>query len=174
MLVLVSWLLLGPPAAAREPAWQRNRVVVYDYTSAAWGGVIAQTVAEFNDMLPKNAPRLIYVRRTAVPCEAIPTRRRKGDSLVVCSTTLIVHAGQTAGPRLVQLADAPINPLAGTACHEFMHALTGIGDNYVLGIDGGWTWITPGLDSCVWGWSTKPGSFDVAYAKKVYGKKKRR
>jgi hypothetical protein len=48
-------------------------------------------------------------------------------------------------------------------CHEMMHALTNILDNYGAAPD----------TSCVWGSLTNPGPFDVAYLKRVYDKQRR-
>jgi hypothetical protein len=175
MLALVSWLFLGPAAAAREPVWQQERVVVYDYTSAQWDGVIAQTVAGFNAMLPRTAPRLIYRRMDAVECVSIPWTQR---GIIACSSSTISYEDGvargglirgTGGPHgnrhvrveLMEYVDASWRQQA--ACHEFMHAITGIPDNYGAN-----------PESCVWGSLTSPGPFDADYAKKMYGKKKRR
>ena len=46
-------------------------------------------------------------------------------------------------------------------CHEFMHATTGIPDNYGARPD----------TSCVWGDLSAPGSFDAQYAHQVYKQK---
>ena len=46
-------------------------------------------------------------------------------------------------------------------CHEFMHATTGIPDNYGAHPD----------TSCVWGSLSAPGSFDAQFAHKVYAKR---
>jgi hypothetical protein len=170
----LSWLLLGPPAVAKEPVWQKKRVVVYDYTSAAWDGVIAQTVADFNAMLPKAAPRFVYQRMDAAPCDGIPWTQR---GIIACSSAfvgyedgierggLIRGTGGSHGNRHVRVElserwSPPQRP--GVACHEMMHALTGIPDNYGAN-----------PDSCVWGTLSSPGPFDAAYAKKVYGKQRR-
>jgi hypothetical protein len=164
MWALVSWLLLGPPAAEAG----RDVVIVEDYSSALWDGIVAKTVDDFNAVMPRGGPRLVYERRAAVLCDALPRRRGKNRHITVCSTTNRV-GGQVFGGKRIELGDAFADETrfpgyrAEATCHEFMHILTRIPDNY-----------DTSPESCVWGRLTAPGPFDVATLEKVYGKKTRR
>jgi hypothetical protein len=170
----LSWVLLGPPAVAKEPVWQAKRVVVYDYTSSHYDGMVAQTVADFNAMLPKAAPRFIYQRMSATDCALIPWTQR---GIIACSTAvasyddgipragLIRGTGGSHGSRHTRVELSHVGDAAwrqNAVCHELMHAVTGIPDNYGAN-----------PESCVWGDLSHPGPFDAAYAKRVYGKHRR-
>lgn len=176
VLLALTLLLLAPEALAGGAVWTGKKVVVFDLTSAAWDGVIAQTVADFNAVMPKKAPLLVYQRMAAKDCAAIRGRDHK-RGIVTCSTAAFSDVGGAAAGffdndlrvkrYVLQFSDpyASANPTqrARAACHELMHAYTGIRDNYHALPD----------TSCVWGSLTSPGPFDVAYAKRVYGKKGR-
>jgi len=164
-------LLLGSAPVRGAAVWTSQTVTVYDYTSSVWDGVLAQTVADFNGMLPARAPRLVYQRMAVVACDQVPRKRPK-RGIVVCSVAALPAARQWGASSFrterhtfsrvsVMLADnTPLSLRPVSACHEFMHATTGIGDNYGALPD----------SSCVWGGLATPGPFDVAYAHKIYRK----
>jgi hypothetical protein len=173
LLIFVVSLTITPEGSAVGVAWPKKTVTVHDYSG--WPEVPAM-VAAFNDAMPKAAPRLRY-RAMSGRCH----KHRTG--ITVCEATILDDAAGTfslvyengwAERGVIRLlTDALHGERRRLVCHELMHVLTGISDRYVVdpetGIDGG-----PYPDqSCVWGILPGPGSFDVAYAKKVYGKKRR-
>jgi hypothetical protein len=169
LIALLLLLLLPDGAFSGRTPWRSTRVVVNDYTSAAWDGILPQTVAQMNAMLPPEAPRLVYRRRQTRACSHVPPRR---GTIAVCSadplrahgvTKVWLSKKQTATKARVRLSDARIRSrrdARNTACHELMHALTGIRDN-------------PGAapaTSCVWGTRPTPGRRDRAFAAQVYAR----
>ncbi len=169
-LVALAMLVLlhAPEVLARPPVWTDKSVRVLDYTTPMWDGLVAGTVADFNAMLPDAAPRLVYRRLPEQSCEELNTREFTGV-IVVCSVPTASFVGMTgmwAGDttmidtRIILNDRRFLNPrfAANTVCHELMHAVTGIRDNY----------DRRPKSSCVWGNLTAPGRFDAAYARKVY------
>ena len=167
LLGFLALLLLVPAVPAGGAAWAGKKVPVYDYTSPAWEGVIAQTVAEMNAILPKKAPRLVYRRMPEVPCSQAPRRK---EAIVVCllapGDPMPAHAAWWTDGQTILRAQIRLSPSVSpgnerrVACHEFMHVTTGIRDNYGAALS----------TSCVWGTLSSPGPFDVAHVKKVYRK----
>jgi len=167
VLAVLALFLLSPDVLAGGAVWTGKTVAVYDYTSPAWDGIIAQTVAEMNAMLPKQAPRLLYRRMAEVPCAQAPMRKK---AIVVClvgaGDPSPAHASWWTHQHSISRAQVRLSPSASPnnhrkeACHELMHVLTSIQDNYAAAPD----------TSCVWGNLSSPGPFDVAYAKKIYRK----
>jgi hypothetical protein len=133
--------------------------------------IVETTVAEFNAMLPRRAPQLRYQAMPEIPCAQISPGLHRGG-IVVCTTPSLPSSdelGRTEfSVKQSQLSRARITLLEATnparrdtiVCHEFMHATTGIRDNYDALPD----------TSCVWGSLTAPGSFDAQYARKLYKK----
>jgi hypothetical protein len=165
LLVLLVLLVLPGEVDARR----RQRVlVVRDSTSAAWDGVVEQTVADFNAVMPQGGPQLRYERMDAQPCIIHPTRRRR-SVLDVCSISHLSSAALAHQRQLVILLnDAYTGPWydqfrATVACHEIMHILTRVDDN-----DG----ALPD-QSCVWGELSQPGPFDIDLLRQRYGRKHR-
>jgi hypothetical protein len=150
LIVLVVLLLVPSAADARRG---KRVLVIRDYTSAAWSGVIEQTVEDFNAVMPQGAARLVYRRMETAPCTIHPTRRRR-DVLDVCSASHLNASGQ-AHPRqqVIVLNDtyAGAGYDAHTVCHEFMHILAHVGDDEGAYPD----------QSCVWGSLSQPGPLDV-------------
>jgi hypothetical protein len=184
----LSWLLLGPPAMAREDvpgiALQARTVTVYDYSGDGWTPHVAGMVSAYNAVMARPFPWLSYRRMTPTSCRDVKQRK---NSLTVCITDAVLrnagggirwspdapHIG-THSMFVVQ-GDAPpvewdATYLQNVVCHEMMHALTGIQDNYWIDDAGVVHWRTGPEDSCVWGHNTTPGSWDVAYAQRVYQK----
>jgi hypothetical protein len=154
-------LVAAPERAPTRRRARRSTIIVADYTSAAWDGVLVRTVADFNAVMPKGGPRLIYQRRASGVCP---------ERVDTCSGDTGEWAGWatigTPGESFVMLSDSPLLNDFGkraVACHEFMHALTSIKDCYGCRVD-----------SCVHGWRETPGAFDVKRLRKVWGNDKRR
>jgi hypothetical protein len=168
---LAALVLFGSTAdvLATGAAWTKKRVGVYDYTSAEWRPLVETTVAEFNAMLPARAPRLFYQPMGEAPCAQISPGVHSGG-ITVCTAPFLpasaelgeaqfsVKKGRLSRVRIT-LSEAGSPRLRDTTvCHEFMHATTGIPDNYGA---------LP-TTSCVWGSLSAPGSFDAHYARRVY------
>jgi hypothetical protein len=126
-------------------------------------------VEEFNAVLPDTVPRLVYRRMPERSCEELSDRVFAG-AIVVCSAPTAPFVGMTGilsgnttivDTRIILNDRRFLNSrfATNTVCHELMHAVTGIRDNYDRRPN----------KSCVWGNLPTPGSFDVAYARKVYG-----
>src|SRR3712207_5537537 len=96
-LVALALLLIAPEALARVvgvyPPFH-GTVHVYDYTSAVWDGIIAETVADYNAVMPqgKDAPRFIYHRMPERTCGTLPKKRR-ANTIAVCSTQELLTYG---------------------------------------------------------------------------------
>lgn len=186
-IMLVSgilWVLFGSVAVAIAPgsesALQAKSVVVYDYSSDPWAPFVVEMIARFNAAMGRPFPELVYRRMTPSLCNDVPQRK---NALTVClSETVLRGAGggmdterrnPHAGTKAIIVLDTAGPPTDQTRstyvlCHEAMHALTGIPDNYTIAADGSWTWNTAGVDSCVWGDRETLGSFDISHAKHVY------
>lgn len=171
--VLVLMGLVGDVDAKKRKS--RNTLIVHDYTSPPWDGVVSQTVNEFNAVMPKRGPRLIYTRHEAASCDIGHARVRK--TVKVCSLPEMNAAGRAhTRQQVILLNDTYTGDWydqfrAMTVCHEFMHILTHVVDNNsydpVTGIT---TWPLP-YESCVWGVLNQPGPFDVDLLRQRYGKK---
>src|SRR5215216_2349896 len=172
--VLAALVLLASAATvlAAGAVWTSNSVGVYDYTSAAWRPIVEMTVGEFKAMLPARAPSLLYQVMTETPCDQISEQLHRGG-IVVCNAPMLA-SGDELGPTVffvsqgqlsrvrITLPEATIAGLRdNVVCHEFMHATTGIPDNYGARPD----------TSCVWGNLSAPGSFDAQYAHQIYKQK---
>jgi hypothetical protein len=171
VLAVLALLASTTEVLATGAAWTKNGIGVYDYTSAPWRPLVESTVAEFNAMLPARAPRLVYQPMGEVPCSQISAQLHRGGITVCTAPSLPANAelgeaqfsvnkGQLSRVRIT-LSEASAPQLRDTTvCHEFMHATTGIPDNYGALPE----------SSCVWGNLTAPGAFDARYAHKVYQK----
>lgn len=173
LLIVATGLVPGESDARRHKADRQRTIVVQDYTSAAWAGVVTQTVDDFNAVMPKRGPRLRYVREDGACPDTRPKR-----SMLVCSVANDPRAGY-ASPwgRYVFVNDTyavgwHAQFRAQTVCHEFMHALSGVGDNRTFGPDGNAIYPLPD-QSCVWGDLSAPGPFDIALLAELYGSKRR-
>jgi hypothetical protein len=149
----VAWMLPLPIEAKRDHRERDKRpvLIVEDHTGAAWKGVVAQTVADFNGVIPKRGPRLRYVRGKG-SCGWEPR------SIVICHDEIALPQFGGTTRHLVRL-DPDYPERANAVCHELMHALTGIADNYDARVD-----------SCVWGRLDAPGPFDVAHLREAFGR----
>lgn len=174
ILALVVMIATFSPVAAKKNHHPNHHerhqgvIAVYDRTSDAWNGVIEETVADFNAIMPPQGPRLVYVDQSGVLC---------AQDVKVCSGYVDPKYGGfaiTRAPGEGEILLTDIIPLSRQgmemiACHEFMHVLTQIPDDYIIDAIGNVIWQHPGTDSCVWNWSENPGSFDIATLKSVYG-----
>jgi hypothetical protein len=162
-LVAIALIMLAcaPDALAWIPKEGQQRVVVYDYTSEVWEGVVVETVADMNAVLPHHAPHLTYRRMPSSGC------KKHRYAITVCSVASLVTWDATTQHFLnrvrIDLDDSTLGVHEKIACEEMMHALTAIHDlanNYPD-------------SSCVLGSLTDPGPFDVQKLKQIYGKKHR-
>jgi hypothetical protein len=160
-IVLLMLTLIPGEADARRG---QRVLVVRDYTSAAWGGVVEQTVEDFNAVMPQGGPQLRYQRMEPAPC-MIPTRQRRAV-LDVCSVPVMEHGGLAyRRPQVIVLNDTggwQGAALSMIVCHEFMHILAHVHDN---------TGALPD-QSCIWGELSQPGPFDVDRLREMYRRKR--
>lgn len=170
-LLLLVLLLIPGEVMAKGNAWHRKTVAVNDYTSPAYQPYVAEMVAAFNAMLPKRAPKLIYRAHSERPCAQLARANEEGAIMVCLSggewdyTTAHAKDGEIAWAKVVLIGDDPPEGRHATICHELMHAVTDVDDNY----------LDPHLEtSCVQGATTFPGSWDKAYARKIYKKARHR
>jgi hypothetical protein len=172
MLLALLVLLLAPDALAAPTAWAEQSVRVLDYSTPQWDGLVEGMVEEFNGTLPESTPQLVYRRMPQRACQDLKSRPFVG-AIVVCSVstapfvgmTGVLHDGTTIVETRIMLNDKKFLSTwdaTNTVCHELMHAVTGIKDQY----------DRRPKTSCVWGSLLTPGRFDVAYARKVYEPRK--
>jgi hypothetical protein len=160
-LIVLLILMSVEGAVAEDSVWRGKTVVVRDATPPAWKPYVEAMVAEFNAILPKRAPRLVYRAIDEAPCGG------KARGIVICVADHFTQTGVAGEMQRLSRTHAEIRllPLDRfiepriVLCHELMHALTGIPDNAALPYPD---------DSCVWGFLSHPGSFDVAYVQEVY------
>jgi hypothetical protein len=173
LITIVLGLLLGDAALAESNHKRRhkkrdryNTVAVTNYTG--WPEV-QETVDDFNRIMPSRGPKLVLVEAGVQPC---------AENITVCAGLNHPWAGGVAiwgtGDPLgegttVLRSDLDSLGREFILCHEMMHLLTHIPDDYVRHNDGTVTWNNPGLDSCVWNYLRDPGSFDVQYLKQTFG-----
>ncbi len=167
LLVLLALVMFlpGGTAAKGGAAWRAKSVVVYDHTSPEWQPYVAETVAAFNAMLPSRAPRLVYTPMRERPCTAMSYER---GEIAVCfkgndnATAFVVRHRVIHGALVRLIGDDPPDERGNVICHEFMHALTGVPDDYDFPHE---------ETSCVQGGGLNaPGAWDVFYARKMYRK----
>lgn len=170
VLIALILLTVSADALATGAAWERKRVVIKNYLSEDWRPFVAPVVAAFNDAMPKRVPTLRYREHDPTACADIPRQQRR-TGIVLCWTTDTPNGLGATYPHqrrhVIDRAQVRLKPetgwgddrIANTVCHELMHALTGIPDNYDF----------PQRErSCVWGLLPEPGPFDVRYARRVY------
>lgn len=170
VVIVVLPPLSGVVMSEREAGaiWRGKTLLIRDFTDTPWRPFVAQTVAAFNAMLPKRAPRLIYRAMDELACPRVRVKR----GIAVCNAPgrtpgavtphIEHHEFSRAVVRIEPWDDHPY-PLI-LLCHEFMHATTDIPD------DPDPIYSTHEAMSCVWGQLDHPGPFDRAYAHWVYGK----
>ena len=168
-LAVVVLLLWTPEVLAGGAVWKQKHLLIDDYTSSVWQPIVAETVASFNAILPKQAPQLVYRTMGEQPCEGLPDCGQP-NAISVCNGVVEGGDGLTNSSWLnhqFRRAKITLEPTIrpgnrrNVTCHELMHALTNIPDQ-----DGDPEPTT----SCVWGRLSTPGTFDIAYIKRVYHK----
>jgi hypothetical protein len=134
---------------------QREVVKVIDHTSAGWSPIVA--VTELNAIMPPRGPILQYVRAEFGCASEIPVC--SGDTGPDAIGITWWWVGESWGNILLTDYHS-LSPLVmeNVVCHEFLHALTHIGDNYGAV-----------ADSCVWGNLPDPGGWDIDYLYRYFG-----
>lgn len=170
LLVLVVLVALLPldAGAGSGAVWEKDRVRVFDHSAAEWQPLVQDAVARYNILLPKKAPRLIYVPMEEMACPKGIAAGWHRVGITVCMTEGIIEkaspsfSGRTVF-RYASLQDRTIKsvtlqidtyildmPDLGLVCHELMHATTGAPH---------------------FAWSAGPPCpYDPAFAKRVYKK----
>jgi hypothetical protein len=155
----------------RKPRQRRETVVVQDFTGPRWAGMVEGVVAQFAAVMPEHAPRLVYQRREALDCAGLPAPG-KTPRLAVCTSGVPnpPYSGyMTAGAKhdLITLYDQAFSDddhyRREVICHEMMHALARVPDNY-----------DTNADSCIYGHLDHPGGADIQMLRERYRKKDRR
>jgi hypothetical protein len=161
LLVLLVLLILPGEVEARRG---QRVLVIRDYTSASWQGVVAQTVQDFNAVMPQGGPELRYERADEGACPQF--RTREVAVCLVAADSIAPAVGRVyvadKGAAHIVVSDA-YRPTSVLLCHELMHVLTGVGDNYGALPD----------QSCVHGSLPYPGPFDVDLLGQRYARKHR-
>jgi hypothetical protein len=148
VVVLLLCVALVPVADAGKRHDRRDRVIVTDYTASP---VIAETVADFNRVMPRRGPRLVY-RAVSGQC---------AQPLTVCPRELDGFAGLAyIGANRIEI-DPDYRESENVACHEFMHVLARVGDNY-----------DSDPASCLYGQLDDPGPTDIALLRERYGRRR--
>lgn len=163
LLIVAGGVLPGETDARRGRKGKPSRtVVVYDFTSSIWDGVIEQTIADFNAVLPYHT-RLIHQRGDGSCFNDFRYRY----TYVACSVPSLSNASgrYNTFTRRIDLSDdvATRNPQdrKRIVCHELMHALTGVPDHNTFDpVTQQTIWAHP-TESCVWGTLSHPGPLDV-------------
>jgi hypothetical protein len=159
---LVLLLVVLVPEGAMAARWEKAVVPVWDFMPQQAQPYIQAAVDDFNATLPPGVPRLDYIPMGELPCANLPGYGKLGG-ISVCyapdswhSVSDIALDGHAISRVRVQLVTV------NAACHELMHALTNIADDYA----------NPHLgESCVQGALEHLGSWDIAYAAQVYGER---
>ncbi len=170
-LILILILAVAFPVGMVDAEKKNNHhrrenravIVIADYTASQWDGVIQETVDDFNAIMPKRGPRLVYARKDSGSCpEGV-------YALVVCTGPMdsnnMGQAWTTAAGSVILINDMYLGPEFShafpiIACHELMHIVANVGDN-------------PGAfpdESCVWGELSDPGPKDGELLRKNYSK----
>jgi hypothetical protein len=164
ILLAVFLIILGMMAlitSAESKERRKDPIVIVNNADPRWDAVIKETVAEFNDAMPKNGPKITYRRGPVTTCETTN----------ICSGPLPFDIWGTAtldDPRhgRIWLQDGTENPpllkhdMENVVCHEMMHALLGLEDNY----------DTRPRTSCIYGHLPDLGSWDIKQIRKKFGK----
>ena len=140
-------------------AWHKRTVIVRDYLPASRKADLEAVVAAFNDVLPKRAPHLRYVAMPEIPCDKV---HAKGQ-IAVCVDASLQDPETTyvQKQRVISSAKIAVPTTHGALCHEMMHALSDIADDYTF------PYMT---ESCVQGGLETPGPFDVQFLRWAYKK----
>lgn len=148
--------------------WTERTLPVQDFSTNASESLIAE-VADFNAHMPPNGPHLVYQRMDG-PCPPPYERRHvitacTGDVTPQSAAALTYQRGDPDQPGRMLSAqmvfDDDLVVTTHYVCHEMMHAVTGIWDNYGARNE----------DSCVWGWWLEQlGPYDIILLNDAYAK----
>ena len=162
---IVFALCLALTAMGSDAArWQRDTVIVRDYTSGRrWGPIIAYQVDALNAALPSDAPRFVYRDAGERTCAEID-RARPG--ITICSMerltrpaeASVTRRGETIHEALIVLRHDQRHLGPNRVCHELMHAATAVADGY-----------RAEATSCVRGYLATFGPWDAALLASEYG-----
>jgi hypothetical protein len=136
LVVALALLVLAPDALAGGFVWERQRVRVWDYTSPLYDGVVTATVRDFNAIMPKRGPRLVYRRMPQRPCAAV---KRKHRGITLCNVApgadgeftdyrQARHATRRTVVKFINDADVldgSPDPVRWSVEHEMTHAVFG-------------------------------------------------
>jgi hypothetical protein len=145
--------------------WDQKRVLVRDYTDEHLQSEIIDTIEDMNEILPKNAPQIKYSRQEEKSCSELLGEnmwtatlaeydKLVGREIIICEDTLPSSLfGQIIGVTVAWESNKP----SVVICHEFMHALSWIGDAYDS---------VP--NSCVHGRMSDPTEYDARHLRRMY------
>lgn len=156
--------------------WTARRVTVRIYTSEAWRPLVLQSVADLNAIMPRRGPKLRPRLMGEHSCEWVRKQRYRQPTITICSvpppsgfwgSTALTPHHHTVKREMGRVKlighpghdDRSLEWHQNTACHELMHAISWVNDNY--GSE---------PESCVQGELPHPGAWDRAYLQKVYRK----
>lgn len=167
LLLVLGAALLGHEAQAAR--WREDVVVVRDYTGGRrWGPIIAAQVDALNAALPAGAPRFVYEDAGARACREL---RSQQGSIAVCAqehltrpaVTSLLRRKQTVVGATIMLRQDQVRVFGDNrVCHELMHAVTAIADDY-----------RSEPESCVRGSVSTFGAWDIALLAAEYSRRSR-
>ena len=142
--------------------WAGDTITILDHGLDS--EALRTTIADFQRHMP--TIKLSLHDRDVVSCDDV-TPPVTGE-LVVCESEGFGW-GHTQGENgIILTAMATIGNRhrpPGITCHELMHAMTGIGDDYIVRSQGT-------RDSCVHGWNERLGSWDISLLESLYASDK--
>ncbi len=164
--LLVFAALLGLLATGVNAKPERDVVVVENALPDSWTPALKATIRNFNRNMPRSGPKLVYKRVAPDIClETMTVCGGDGDNRG------LVYWGLSYGWNLPNDRDKMIviditasgpqsrTDKLNTLCHEFMHQLAHIPDNYGA---------RP-TTSCVWGRLDHLGTWDIQRLQREYG-----
>lgn len=155
-------------ADGSETVWTARKVNVRIFTNAYWQPLVAEAVAGIEAAMPPKGPRLRIIHEPERSCDWVNKQRYSQPTITVCSKDESWYAGSASLVKdhhiiakervyLTVITDHDLDFDRNTACHEMMHAVSWVNDNYAYT-----------QDSCVQGMRVDPGPWDVAYLAQVY------
>lgn len=177
--VLSPSLLSIPSASAQDvttemaggggAVWTAKEVNVLLFTGSYWTPIIEKMVKDARKALPPKGPRLNVKVQSPHSCAWVSNQTYSQPTITFCENDAW-YAGSTglkSQHHIIQNKRATIEVITGgdlsydtnTACHEMMHALSWVNDNYHYN-----------KDSCVQGNMESFGPWDVKFLAKAYQK----
>jgi hypothetical protein len=149
--------------------WTAKQVNVLLFTGSYWTPIIETMVKDARKALPPKGPRLNVKVMSPHSCEWVASQTYSQPTITFCeneawyagSTGLKSshHIIQNKRAKVEVIADGDLSYDRNTACHEMMHALAWVNDNYNYN-----------KDSCVQGSRESFGPWDVNFLAKAYQK----